>query len=183
MSNQSMLIDLTSCIGCKACAVACKQENGLAAGNTFLKVWLKEYLKDKVVKYYVHQACHHCNAPRCQAACPVGAIERREDGVVVQDEDKCIGCQVCVTVCPYGGAKIMANGKAGKCSFCKHRLKSGVPSACVTVCPTQARIMGGREEIVREAERRKAELLGKGCSTRLEGINDIQTKVIYLLPE
>lgn len=182
MSEKTMLIDVTRCIGCKACAVACKQENGLAAGSTRLKVWPIEYLTNQVVKYYNHQSCRHCYEPRCQNACPVGAIERREDGVVLQDESKCMGCQVCVTVCPYGGARIMVNGKAGKCSLCEHRLQSGLPPACVTVCPTQARMMAGREEIIREAKQRKAELGEKGSGLRLEGIECNQTAVIYIFP-
>ena len=183
MNRNAMLVDVSRCIGCKACAVACKQENGLAAGNSRLRVWAKEYISDKVLKYNYPQSCRHCYEPQCRTACPVGAIQRGDTGWVLHDEAKCMGCQVCVTVCPYGGTKIMANGKAGKCSLCEHRLQLGKVPACVAVCPTEARIFGLRENVVREARQRMADLSAQGLNSRLEGIEDKQTLVSYLFPE
>lgn len=182
MSGYAMLVDASRCIGCEACAVACKQEYRLAAGNFRLKVWAKEVMTERVVKYNYSQSCRHCYEPQCQTACPVGAIERGKDGLVLQNETKCMGCQICVTVCPHGGAKIMVNGKAGKCSFCDHRLRSGLMPACVVICPTRSRSFAPREEIIREAKQRLAALNSQGLSFRLEGIEGKQTTVIYILP-
>lgn len=183
MKEMAMLIDSSNCIGCKACMMACKQENGLSVGNNFLKVWLKESLNDHFVKFYAHNSCRHCYEPQCEAACPVGAIKRNDDGIVLHDELKCIGCQVCVSVCPHAGIRMMNNGLVGKCNLCKERLSSGLSPACVSVCPTNARLFDLKGEIIQIATERQAELENQGYETQLDGIYDGRMKVFTLLPK
>ena len=178
-----MLIDSSNCIGCKACIVACKQENSLGAGNKFITILPREYLRDHFVKYYAHLSCKHCYEPQCVAACPYGAIKRNEDGVVLHDELKCVGCQVCVTVCRHSAIKIMQNGIVGKCNLCQDRSKLGLPPACVSVCPTNARIFDSKEKILQIAGERQAELESKGYKPQLSGIQNSQTKVVTLYPQ
>jgi len=181
MSQHAMLVDESRCIACMSCAVACKQENGLQTGDWWLRVWRREHLKDHLVRYYYSQSCRHCADPVCQVVCPVGAIQRGEDGLVIQNDEKCLGCHVCVTACPHGGMKIMTNGKVGKCTLCSHRLERGEEPACVAVCPVNSRIYGKREKLLREASKRMIELKAKGISTYLEGEDKDQTAVMYLL--
>lgn len=180
MSQVAMLVDVSRCIACKSCTVACMQENGLQS-NSWLRVRLRELLKDHLVRYYNPESCRHCSDPICLAVCPVGAIRHGEDGLVILDVERCIGCQVCVVACPYNGMKIMTNGKVGKCSFCSHLLQRGKEPACVTVCPVDARVFGEREVLIREAGLRMANLTSKGISIHLEGAEKELTTVLYLV--
>jgi Fe-S-cluster-containing dehydrogenase component len=181
MSQPAMLVDESRCIECKSCTVACKQENGLQTGDWWLRVWRREELRDHLIRYYNTQSCRHCAEPVCQVVCPVGAIQRGEDGLVIQNEDKCIGCHVCVTACPHSAMKIMTNGKVGKCTLCRHRLEKGEEPACAKVCPVNSRVYGEREDLLREATTRLEELNAKGMRVHLEGTGEEQSAVIYLL--
>lgn len=181
MSQQTMLIDQSRCIGCKSCIVACKQENSLQTGDWWVRIWRKERLNDHLVRVYDTQSCRHCVDPVCQFVCPVGAISRGEDGLVIQDNEKCLGCHVCVTACPHNGMKIMTNGKVGKCTLCKHRLENGKEPACVSVCPVNSRVYGEREGLVFEASKRMEQLRAKGMHVHLDGVDKDQTAVIYLI--
>jgi molybdopterin-containing oxidoreductase family iron-sulfur binding subunit len=109
-------------------------------------------------------SCQHCENPACTRVCPVGATyKRKEDGVVIQDYDKCIGCRMCIAACPYtgvrsfnweepqyyldfavGDASVPAHQKhvVEKCTFCNHRLAKGEEPACVNLCPGRARYFG-----------------------------------------
>lgn len=181
MSQHAMLVDVSRCIECKSCIVACKQENGLQTGDWWLRVWRREHLENNLVRFYNTQSCRHCADPVCQFVCPVGAIQRGEDGLVIQDDEKCLGCHVCVTSCPHSGMKIMNNGKVGKCTLCSHRLEIGKDPACVSVCPVNSRVYGERKELLREASKRMSELRDKGMRVHLEGADKEQTAVVYLL--
>lgn len=181
MNDMAMLIDSTACIGCKACLAACKQENGLAAGNNYLKMIPIEFLNNHYVRYYAHVSCRHCSEPQCAAVCPVGAIKRSDDGVIVHNELLCIGCQVCASVCSYAAMRIMNNGIVGKCSLCKERISSGLSPACVSICPTSARVFDAKEKVVKLARERESEAEKKGYKARIDGI-DTQNKVLTLLP-
>ena len=96
--------------------------------------------------FFVPKLCNHCANPPCVQVCPVGATFITEDGVVLVDEEYCIGCRYCIQACPYG-ARYMKPDElvAGKCTFCYHRLVKGKVPACVEVCPTQARVFGELE--------------------------------------
>lgn len=152
-SQYGMVIDTRRCSGCHACSVSCKTEFGLILGGA--RAWV-EYVDSGTFpegrRDFVPRLCNHCSEPPCVPVCPVDATTKREeDGIVVVDQDKCIGCRSCVMACPYdarymdptaGNPAITENGAADKCDFCLHRLAQGVVPACVNTCPGKARIFG-----------------------------------------
>jgi len=85
---------------------------------------------------YLSVSCNHCEEPSCLKACPVGAYSKEEEfGVVLHDKKKCIGCKRCIAACPYGAPQFNEKEKkVDKCDFCIHRLKAGLPPACVRTC-------------------------------------------------
>ena len=99
--------------------------------------------------YYLPVACQHCDNPECVSVCPTGASYRREDGVVLVDHSKCIGCQYCVMACPYG-VRAYDEGKdkgvIEKCTMCAHLIDKGEKPACVKHCPGQARLFGDADD-------------------------------------
>jgi len=93
--------------------------------------------------FFVPKLCNHCAHPPCVQVCPVGATFATEDGVVLVDSERCIGCRYCIQACPYGARFFNPRTRtADKCTFCYHRVVKGLLPACVEVCPTQARIFG-----------------------------------------
>ena len=167
-----MVIDMKACIACASCAVACKVENNLPD-----EVWWNRVLTDggenpdtpagvypDLTMSNLVVACQHCDNPACVKVCPVGATYKDpETGVVRQDYDKCIGCRMCMSACPYtgvrsfnweepkhvvghalGDADVPAHQKhvVEKCTMCWHRLAKGLQPACVEVCPARVRYFG-----------------------------------------
>lgn len=147
MSEQrlGMLIDLSLCVGCNACVVACKQENDVPLGkfNTWVESFDVECEDGRVRRANVSKLCNHCANPACVEACPTGASYVAEDGTVQIDREKCIGCDACIAACPYGARWHDDEANVvGKCSFCHHRSSNGLLPACVATCVTEARIFG-----------------------------------------
>lgn len=139
-----MVIDVRKCIGCHACSAACRIEHSVSKeGN---RSWVTQ---EEVGAYpEVHtlklpQLCNHCNVTPCVEVCPVEATGKSEEGIVLVDREKCIGCYVCVDACPYEARlKDTENKKVDKCDYCIHRLAHGMIPACVSTCTTQARYFG-----------------------------------------
>ena len=110
----------------------------------------KEWVQVRLMKdnehgapYWFPKTCFHCDNPPCVQVCPVGATYDTTDGVVLVDEEYCIGCRYCVQACPYGCRYIHPEKNiVDKCTFCYHRITKGKATACVEVCPTQARMFG-----------------------------------------
>ena len=163
-----LVIDLDTCVGCHACAVACKQWNEGGAfgplpdadpyGREPLGVWFNRVHTYEVERgagkapMAVHfpRSCLHCETPDCVTVCPTGAsYKRAEDGIVLVDADKCIGCKLCSWACPYGAREYgEARGVMQKCTLCVDRIynqsldEGDRQPACVQACPTRARHFG-----------------------------------------
>lgn len=161
-----MGIQINKCIGCGRCVEACKIENDVPREPFFFRTWVEKYVikkdgsvivqnianetgaetvpeKDILRSFFVPKLCNQCTNPPCVQVCPVGATFSTEEGVVLVDEKRCIGCRYCIQACPYGARYLHPTKKtADKCTFCYHRLEKGLLPACVEVCPTQARIFG-----------------------------------------
>lgn len=121
------------CIGCKACAIACKNENQTPSTINWRNVQMLES------GTYLSMSCNHCDSPECFRVCPERAFTKRQDGVVQIDSSLCTGCQLCVNVCPYHAPKFdPESGKVSKCQMCHTRLDVGMPPACVESCATGA---------------------------------------------
>jgi len=138
MKQCALVIDHESCWGCMTCEVACKQEF-----NTPDKVRLitvseqgPEWVGDKMDFRFHVNVCRHCDDPPCAEVCPDGAINKREDGIVVMDDDLCTGCRLCVEECPYNSIGFdEGRDIARKCNLCHHRVDSGLLPACAdNVC-------------------------------------------------
>ena len=154
-----ILFDSTKCIGCGACAAACKEANGLPLpieDKTTAYTWTTV---EKKAGVHVRHMCMHCLSPTCASVCPVGAMRKTPQGPVVYDADKCIGCRYCIMACPFNVPKYQwdrAVPIVGKCVMCAGRLQHGQQPACATVCPTGATRFGDREALIREARERIA---------------------------
>jgi formate dehydrogenase iron-sulfur subunit len=166
--TQAMLIDLTRCIGCRACQAACKQWNGLPAEATdnwgsyenpprrSAKTWTTITFNevddgDKFAWVFAKRQCMHCQEPACTTACIVGALQKTPAGPVVYDDKKCIGCRYCMLACPFGVPTFEWNKAVPyirKCTFCTDRLETGMAPACSKACPTKALLFGERDELL-----------------------------------
>ncbi|HYM82759.1 MAG TPA: 4Fe-4S dicluster domain-containing protein [Candidatus Dormibacteraeota bacterium] len=179
------VVDAKSCIGCGLCVVACKQENGVPLDEEHTRTWVERHAvtadghvhvdtrdagmlgfapqdppevpagETITASYFVPRLCMQCEEPPCVGVCPVGATFRRPDGVVLVDEERCIGCGYCVVACPYGARYLVPAGArtppgtagvADKCTFCYHRITHGQVPACVEVCPVGAREFGDLDD-------------------------------------
>jgi formate dehydrogenase beta subunit len=192
-----MLYDATLCIGCKACTVACRDANGLPADTSGSLTGLYNAPVDlsakakTVIKLYaegdarsfVKAQCMHCLDPACASACMLGALAKREFGIVTYNPDLCIGCRYCEVGCPFGVPKFefaKAVPMIVKCELCKERLANGQEPACTEVCPRNAVIFGRRSELLKEAKRRLAAAPGKYVPKVYGETDGGGTQVLYL---
>lgn len=148
--------DQTRCTGCSACRVACKDWNDIDAGpENWMQVLYTEKGKfPKPFVSYMIAPCFHCIDPVCAAACPVDAItKRKQDGIVVVDQEICIGrkeCgQKCLKACPYDAPQFGPdeNAKMGKCHFCLDRFEQNKLPNCVEACPVRALDAGALDDL------------------------------------
>jgi Fe-S-cluster-containing dehydrogenase component len=138
------VLDQSRCIGCHACTTACKSENEVPLGvtRTFVKS-VDIGIFPTARRAFQVTRCNQCEDAPCVAACPTQAMYRREDGIVDFDKRICIGCKACMAACPYDAIFINPEDhSAEKCNMCAHRLDIGLEPACVTVCPTEAILVG-----------------------------------------
>ncbi|MEM2960788.1 MAG: 4Fe-4S dicluster domain-containing protein [Candidatus Bathyarchaeia archaeon] len=169
MTRLGMIIDLKRCILCESCSTACKSEKATPPDIFYRRVLNVEIGKYPFTKNIILPVqCMHCRDPPCLKACPSGAISQRPDGIVLIDDDKCVGCRLCITECPYGAISFYEDvrgyypdhitpyeevrykehkvGVVGKCDFCAERLDMGWKPACVQTCPTEAIHIGDLDD-------------------------------------
>jgi Fe-S-cluster-containing dehydrogenase component len=134
--GMGFFINNENCYGCKTCVIACKNEKQsgkdvrLRTVSTFAQTTPENALS------FVSMACNHCENPACLANCPVGAFTKQENGVVTQNHAVCIGCNICIEVCPFTAPCLdEAEGKVYKCVMCISRLEAGLQQDCVQACP------------------------------------------------
>lgn len=163
---KKIVIDLTKCIGCCNCQLACKDEH---VGNDWSPIskpqperhrWMNVHetergTRPKVVVNWMPVMCMHCQQASCITRCPDNAVYRRDDGAVIIDPEKCTGCEECMNVCPYGAIYLNTElGICQKCTLCSHLIDQGWKEPrCVTACPTEALIYGQADELSELAAR------------------------------
>lgn len=140
----ALAVDSKKCINCKACVVACRAENKVPLGQS--RNWMVEEHRGTwplLLATAEPEQCHHCLHPSCVRVCPTGASYQRDDGVVVINQDDCIGCRYCILACPYEARFFREDtGVVEKCDFCAARLDRGQLPACVETCPSKVRVFG-----------------------------------------
>ena len=175
------LIDVTKCIGCKACQSACQEWNdlreevGINEGsyqnphdlteNSWTLMRFAEHEQNGTLEWLIRKdGCMHCADPGCLKACPSpGAIIQYSNGIVDFQEEHCIGCGYCVAGCPFDVPRISKkDSKAYKCTLCSDRVSVGLEPACIKACPTQALVFGSKEDMIDHANDRIADLKERG---------------------
>lgn len=175
------LIDVSKCIGCKACQAACMEWNDTrdvigvnrgvldnppdlsAASWTVMRY--SEVEIDRGLEWLIRKdGCMHCSDPGCLKACPApGAIVQYSNGIVDFHEENCIGCGYCITGCPFNIPRLSAkDSKVYKCTLCSDRVAVGLEPACAKTCPTGAIVFGTKDDMLHHAEGRIADLKSRG---------------------
>ncbi|HHW07474.1 MAG TPA: 4Fe-4S dicluster domain-containing protein [Clostridia bacterium] len=168
--SKGVLVDITKCVGCGSCAVACKLWNDLkykedepaqgpearATSNNWTTVNHYQVEKDdKVVWRFVKRQCFHCLEPACASVCFSKALSRSEGGPVVYHPELCVGCRYCILACPFEVPKYQWDKMlpaVTKCQMCDTRVAHGEAPACTTVCPTGALTFGERDALLQQAK-------------------------------
>ena len=149
MARNCLVINLDRCIGCYACELACKMENGVDLGHHWNKLYQVEPFGEwpNVSTYWISKQCQQCEDAPCINVCPTGASYRDEQGRVLIDETSCIGCQLCMDACPYEVRDYNADkGIVQKCTMCKPLVDEGEKPACVKNCCGKARFYGDLDD-------------------------------------
>ena len=141
-------INNKGCYGCKTCAMGCITTKLPENRESFLRHVHLILSDDPRAHSFLSMACNHCEKPACMANCPQNAIEKLDNGIVRIIDENCIGCQACVTACPYEAPVYdEATGKVYKCDMCYDRLEQGLLPVCVEVCPGANLECGELEEL------------------------------------
>lgn len=174
-SAKAILHDMTACRGCRACETMCRRyyelpriynEDDTTAGNIpnllpnmYTEVQEIDCSNSEGADRYIKWQCMHCVEPTCATVCPTSALYKTDEGPVRYDESKCIGCQYCVSACPFSiphydweGDRVIT-----KCSMCADRITEGEQPICVEACPSHSMKFADRTSIITEAKRMQDE--------------------------
>lgn len=169
--GKAVLVDITRCVGCESCSVACRlfnelppekqgaQKHELIAGQWTVIQSHTVNFKGGRVRRFVKNQCLHCLEPACASACFARALQKTPEGPVVYNASLCVGCRYCMLACPFDIPKYEWNQvfpKISKCQMCLSRVAKNEMPACVSVCPTGALTFGTREDMLKEAHKRIA---------------------------
>jgi formate dehydrogenase iron-sulfur subunit len=161
----SILVDVTKCTGCERCTEACVKTHDLDPEKAeYARATAKDGLNEDRISTiislgngrFARKSCMHCLEASCVSACLVGGLTISEEGVVIYDADKCIGCRYCMLACPfhiprYEWSQIIPF--VSKCDFCFERIREGKSPACVEACPQQAIQFGDRDLMLQTARK------------------------------
>src|SRR5881628_3531613 len=187
-------IDVTTCIGCKACEVACVEWNDMpfretTFDNTYQTMPTTEWNYWNLIKFNEHQTedgdlmwlmrkdqCMHCADPGCLRACPAdGAIVQYTNGIVDFQQENCIGCGYCISGCPFDIPKFNeGTKKVYKCTLCSDRVGEGLEPACIKACPTGCLHFGTKDDMLALANTRAQQLV-QISGFRSAGVYDPQS--------
>ena len=166
ITQKALLIDITKCVGCRACEQACAeinrlpQEEGSKLSATHF-TFVQSINNDQA---FARHLCMNCDEPTCVSACLVGALKKMDTGAVVYDETKCIGCRYCMQACPFQIPRYewqSLTPRIRKCQMCYERVAAGGKTACADACQFEATNFGTRDDMIKEARRRIAENPGQ----------------------
>ena len=158
MKQYAFFFDSNACSGCKTCQIACRDKHDLPARVQWRRVYevaggswkqdAKGNWKPEIVAYNLSMSCNHCEDAICVASCPTKALQKRQDGIVFIDPEKCMGCRYCEWACPYGAPQYnKTKGIMTKCDFCLDYLEQGKDPSCVASCPMRVLEFGEAEEL------------------------------------
>jgi len=174
MAHYGMVIDLRTCMGCNACVAACTEENHTPYWSGLFRTHVEDIpfgVFPDAGRVLLPRLCMHCEDPPCVQVCPTGASYKTDDGFVLVDYDRCMGCGYCIVACPFGARyryerELVQEAKeiygedvehrvphVDKCTFCVHRVREGREPACVETCPGHARIFGDLDDPDSEVHR------------------------------
>lgn len=174
----AMVIDIRRCIACHACTVACKAEMAtpLEVNATWMKIVEKGAFPD-VRRFWLPRLCNNCTDAICARNCPTKATYKREDGIVMVDQHRCIGCKYCIASCPYDVRYINPlKNIVQKCYFCSHRVDAGLLPACVETCPTRAMVFGDTNDSKSEI----SQILASNATVVLKKEMQTDPQVFYI---
>jgi len=188
MSNSKRLgivVDQERCIGCQACSVACKLENNSTG------YWINVETQGSDIKdiptgkfpdlelNFLPKLCNHCENPPCVDSCPVDALQKREDGIVILNQETCTLCKACLDACPYGIIMLNENEEiAEKCNLCVHRIDQGLQPFCVICCEGQALFFGD----LNDQNSKISKLISENKAFVLKPEEETSPKVYYIPP-
>ena len=157
--------DASACSGCKTCQVACKDKHDSPPGIRWRRVyevcggeWKQQgrAWKQNIVSYNMSVACNHCEDPICLKSCPNKAITKDDQGIVLIDPKRCMGCRYCEWSCPYGALQFDYRQKVmTKCTLCHDYLQKGKLPSCVSACPMRALGIGELDTLEQQHERNR----------------------------
>ena len=165
--DKIVVVNIDRCLACKSCEIACALVH---SKSQVLEEAVAETPRPQRMvtveaagEFGVPIQCRHCEAPPCVEICPTGAIQRQsEQGPIVVDKELCIGCKLCILICPFGVLRIGPEGRAIiKCDMCLERLDKGQEPACIEACPTGALKLVSLKEMTKSKRKEASRQLAK----------------------